>query len=267
MLAPKTRAAIRIGAVLYIVLGLVLFAAPGWSASVFPWSVTPLVAMTIGGWTLGNGIAAWFGSAPGPATRVMPVLVYLTAFAAAQLLVVIAFRAALKLDVILAVPYLLTLGFTLIAGAFGILELRSTTAIVLDEVVPLSRNVRLLLAGLTVLVGALAVGGFIAGQGGLSTTGKIFPEQLTLFTVRAFAAFYLALALSLVALLLRPSVASAFMLCIAGVALIVPILAAALLNVSAFDFAGHPLGLLYLGAYAVVLMPAAAFLWRHRDVA
>ena len=63
MLAPKTRAAIRIGAVLYIVLGLVLFAAPEWSASVFPWSVTPLVAMTIGGWTLGNGIAAWFASA------------------------------------------------------------------------------------------------------------------------------------------------------------------------------------------------------------
>ena len=266
MLAPKTRAAIRIGAVLYIVLGLVLFAAPEWSASVFPWSVTPLVAMTIGGWTLGNGIAAWFGSAPGPATRVMPVLVYLTAFAAAQLLVVIAFRAALKLDVILAVPYLLTLGFTLIAGAFGILELRSTTAIVLDEVAPLSRNVRLALAGLAVFVGALAVGGFIAGPGGLSTTGKIFPESLTLFTVRAFAAFYLALAVSLVALLLRPSVASAFMLGIAGVALIVPILAAALLNVTAFDFAGRPLGLLYLGAYAVVLVPAALFLWRHRDI-
>src|SRR5512143_3466831 len=50
VLAPKTRAAIRIGALLYIALGVVLFAAPEWSASVFPWSVSPLVAMTIGGW-------------------------------------------------------------------------------------------------------------------------------------------------------------------------------------------------------------------------
>ena len=69
------------------------------------------------------------------------------------------------------------------------------------------------------------------------------------------------------ALLLRPSVASAFMPGIAGVALIVPILAAALLHISAFDLAGRPLGILYLGAYAVVLVPTVAFLWRHRDAA
>jgi hypothetical protein len=113
----------------------------------------------------------------------------------------------------------------------------------------------------------LAVCGFLAGQGGLSTTGQIFPEPLTLFTVRAFAAFYLALAVGLVALLLRPRAASGFMLGIAGVALIVPILAAAFLNLGAFDFAARPLGILYLAAYLVVLFPAAAFLWRHRGLA
>ena len=267
MLAPKTRAAIRIGSLLYLALGLVLFAAPAWAASVFPWSVTPFVAMTIGGWAIGNGIGAWIASAPGPATRVMPVLVYLMAFAAAQLLVVIAFRSVLNLGVILAVPYLLTLGFTLIASAFGILELRSATAIVVDVAKPLSRIVRLLLLALTAFVAALAIGGSIAGSGGLSTTGKIFPEPLTLFTVRAFAAFYFALALALAALLLRPSAASGFTLGIAGVALIIPILAAALLNLGAFDFGGRPLGILYLAAYLVVLAPAMAFLWRHRDLA
>lgn len=266
MLAPKTRAAIRIGSLLYLVLGLVLFAAPEWAASAFPWNVSPFVAMTIGGWAIGNGVASWFASAPGPATRVMPVLVYLTAFAAAQLLVVIAFRGALNLGLILAVPYLLTLVFTLISSAFGILELRSATAIVVEDAEPLSRNVRLPLLALTAFVAALAVGGFLAGAGGLSTTGKIFPEPLTLFTVRAFAAFYLALAIGLVALLLRPSTASAFTLGIAGVALIIPILAAALLNIGAFDFAGRPLGILYLAAYLVVLVPALTFLWRHRDL-
>lgn len=267
MLAPKTRAAIRIGALLYIALGVVLFAAPAWSASVFPWNVSPFVAMTIGGWSLGNGIGAWFASAPGPITRVMPVLAYLTGFAAAQLLVVIAFRGALRLDVILAVPYLLTLGFTLIAGAFGILELRKTEAVVITEDEPLPRNVRLALAALAVFVGALAFGGLLAGEGGVSTTGQIFPEPLTLFSVRAFAAFYLALAVADIALLLRPRTASAFMLGIAGVALIVPILIAAFANFGAFDFAARPLGILYLAAYLVVLFPAVAFLWRHRDLA
>jgi hypothetical protein len=267
VLAPKTRAAIRIGALLYLALGLVLFGASKWAASVFPWSVSPFVAMTIGGWALGNGVGAWFASAKGPASRVMPVLTYLTVFAAAQLLVVIAFRAALKLDVLLAIPYLITLGFTLIASAFGMLELRTSAAIVVDVEEPLDRRIRIALIALAVFLVALAVGGFLAAPGGVSTTGKIFPEPLTLFTVRAFAAFYAALAVSLVTLLARPSLASAFMLGIAGVGLIIPIVAAALLNLGAFDFAGRPLGILYLAAYLVVLIPAGVFLWRHRALA
>ena len=265
MLAQRTRIAIRIGAVLYIALGAVLFAAPDWAASVFPWSVSPFVAMTIGGWALGNGVATWFAAAPGPATRVMPVLAYLTAFAALQLLVAIAFRSAIQVSGVLTIPYFVTLAFTLIAGAFGILELRSAPAIVITDEVPLARNVKLALGGLTLFVAALAIGGFFAGQGGLSTTGQIFPEPLTLFTVRAFAAFYLALAIGLAALLLRPHVDSAVLLGIGGVGLIVPILAAAVLNIGAFDFAGRPLGILYLAAYAVVLVPAVAFILRHRD--
>lgn len=265
MLHPRTRAAIRIGALLYIVLGLVLFAAPAWAASVFPWSVTPLLAMTIGGWALGNGAGAWFASAPGQATRTMPVLVYLTAFAALELLVVIAFRGAFKLDVLLTVPYLITLGFSLVVSAFGVLELYTSSDIVLESDAPLHRNVRLLLTALTLFVGLLAVGGFLAGTGGLSTSGRIFPEPLTLFSVRAFGAFYLALAVGLVALLVRPGVRSAFTLGLMGVSLIVPIVAAALLNIGAFNFAERPLGLLYLGAYLLVLGPSAWFLWRHRE--
>jgi hypothetical protein len=265
VLAPKTRAAIRIGSLLYLALGLVLFAAPEFAASAFPWTVTPLVAMTIGGWLLGNGAALWFASAPGPATRVMPVLAYVAAFAALELLVVIAFRGALRLDALLAIPYLLTLGVSIIAAAFGMLELRNSTDVVVTDDKPLPLLDRRLLAGLLVFVTLLAVGGFIAGSGGLSTTGQIFPEPITLFTVRAFAAFYLALAIGISALLLRPGVASAFMLGIAGIALIIPILVAALLHLGAFDFAGRPLGILYLAAYAVVLVPSALFLLRHRE--
>lgn len=265
MLAPKTRAAIRIGSLLYLALGLVLFAAPEYAASTFPWSVSPFVAMTIGGWLLGNGVGMWFAAAPGPAPRVMPVLAYVAAFAALELLIVIAFRGVLRMDGLLAIPYLLTLGVSLIAAAFGMLELRKSTVVVVVEDEPLSAVERRLLLGLLVFITALGVGGFLAGTGGLSTTGQIFPESLTLFTVRAFAAFYLALAVGIGALLLRPGVASAYMLGIAGIALIIPILAAALLNIGAFNFVERPLGILYLAAYAVTLVPSAAFLVRHRE--
>jgi hypothetical protein len=265
VLAPKTRAAIRIGSLLYLALGLVLFAGPEFAASTFPWSVSPFVAMTIGGWLLGNGVALWFASGPGPAARVMPVLAYVAAFSALELLVVIAFRGALKLEMLLAVPYLVTLGVSLIAAAFGMLEVGKGTEVVIEEDEPLAPRVRWALLGLLVFVTALSVGGFLAGPGGLSTTGQIFPEPLTLFTVRAFAAFYLALEVGIAALLLRPGVASASMLGIAGIALIVPILAAAVLNIGAFDFGGRPLGILYLAAYGVVLVPSAVFLLRHRE--
>ena len=264
MLAPKTRAAIRIGSLLYLVLGLVLFAAPEFAASAFPWKVSAFVAMTIGGWMLGNGIALWFASAPGPAPRVMPVLAYVAAFAALELLIVIAFRGALQLGALLAIPYLLTLGVSLIAAAFGMLELRNATEVIAVDDEPLPSRDRTLLLGLLAFVALLAVGGFLAGDGGLSTTGKIFPEALTLFTVRAFAAFYLALAIGIGALLLRPGVGSAVVLGIAGVALIIPILAAAILHIGAFDFAGRPLGILYLAAYAIVLVPSVVYLLNHR---
>ena len=265
MLAPKTRAAIRIGSLLYLALGLVLFAAPEFAASAFPWKVTALVAMTVGGWLLGNGVALWFASAPGPAPRVMPVLAYVAAFSALELLVVIAFRGALQLSALLAIPYLVVLGVSLIACAFGILELRNSTEVVVSEDEPIGGRVRALLIGLLAFVALLAAGGLIAGEGGLSTTGKIFPEPLTLFSVRAFAAFYLALAIGIGALLARPGTGSAFMLGIAGIALIIPILVAAILHLGAFDFAGRPLGILYLAAYVIVLVPAAAFLVRHRE--
>jgi hypothetical protein len=57
------------------------------------------------------------------------------------------------------------------------------------------------------------------------------------------------------------------MLGIAGVGLIVPIVAAAVLNLGAFDFGARPLGILYLASYLIVLVPAGIFLWRHRALA
>lgn len=262
ILSSLTRAMLRVAAAIYLGLGVVLFVAPAWSAGQFPWSVTPFVAMTIGGWSLGTGAAALVGSRPSPVGAVLPVLAYLWLFAAAELVVLLAFRDAVHLAVVLSVPYLASLLLTLGSAAVGINELRRPAPTILEEARRGWGPVRLSLFALTVFLVGLALGGGLAGLGGLSTTGQIFPEPLTLFSVRAFAAFYLALAFAVGIAVARPTVESHVNLAIAGVSLIVPITVAAFLNFSAFDFGARPLGLLYLGAYLVVFFPTVLFLWR-----
>ena len=59
MLSPASRWLTRILSALYAALGLILFLAPDWSAANFSWKVSPFVAMTMGGWCLGNAYFAW----------------------------------------------------------------------------------------------------------------------------------------------------------------------------------------------------------------
>ncbi|MEA3156305.1 MAG: hypothetical protein QOK44_3894, partial [Betaproteobacteria bacterium] len=56
MLSPALRRLTYITALLYAVLGAVLFAAPVQTSTQFAWKVSPFVTMTIGAWCLGN---AW----------------------------------------------------------------------------------------------------------------------------------------------------------------------------------------------------------------
>ena len=59
MLSPLARQLTYATAALYAVLGLVLFLLPNWASPRFAWNVSPFVAMTLGGWCLGNGFAAY----------------------------------------------------------------------------------------------------------------------------------------------------------------------------------------------------------------
>lgn len=74
----------RVIAVAYLLLGLIMFVVPGWSAHHFPWKVSPFVAMTIGSYLLGS---AWMAGviqhtwtfarvypAPGTLDREMPAI-------------------------------------------------------------------------------------------------------------------------------------------------------------------------------------------------
>jgi hypothetical protein len=120
-----------------------------------------------------------------------------------------------------------------------------------------------------VFVGTLVVATLVSPQGGGATEGRFVPEKMTLFTVRAFSAFFASLAIAAASLFLTNNFRAYLDLGLAGQFLIVPITIAALVNLNLFDFVGRPGSLLYLAAYVVVGVTLAVALvtQRRRDSA
>jgi hypothetical protein len=85
---------------------------------------------------------------------------------------------------------------------------------------------------------------------------------MSLFTLRSFAAFYLALAMGAAPLLIERSLPALLHHAFASYGLIVAITAAALVNLRLFDFAERPGGLLYIGAYLIVGVPLLFVFYR-----
>lgn len=267
MVSNTSRILLYVCAALFALLGVVLFIAPAWSAENFPWRISPMVAQTMGGWSLGNAFVAWYTARRGRAWLVYPGLLYLLLFGIFEALVLVAFRERLVLEASLAWPYLLALALAILAGGNGLLEWRRTRPEPDLEGPPVSRLVRGLAVLFVVFVGALALIGVFAPAGSFATEGVIFPEPLTLFTLRAFAAFYASLSGSVVPLIWSRSLQPILFQSRNGLALILTILVAALLNLDKFDFAARPGGLLYLGAYLISLVIVIPILWRSRSPA
>ena len=261
-------------AVLFGVLGAVFFVAPGWAAQNFPWNVSPFVAMTIGGWSLGTAGMAFVAAWVWRLAWVYPILAYLWLFGLAELAVVVAFRERLLVGNVLTWPYLAALGVTVTGAVVGVLDWvrrrvparddreAAAAADRQEDRVPLWY--RLILVGYTVLTTILWIGNAQGDAGSPVTQGLVFPEQRSLFTVRAFAAFFFALGAGGVAVLLTRSLRAYLTLTLAGMTVIVPITVASLLNLGAFDFRGRPGGALYLGAYVLAFFVAGGILVYYR---
>lgn len=240
-------------AALYAILGALLFFMPGQLAPVFAWKVTPFVTMTIGGWCLGNAWLAFFAARRWEWNRVYIALMYFWLFGVSELLVVYLFRAKLSLGHPIAWLYLGTLivnTMAAIIGAFDWLRLRPT----INSSAP-ARTTTLQLTALTgfiLAVGFLGYYGCTAKIGDLGTNGGIFPEVMSVFTLRSFGVFYLSLALPPISLLrnrdLKPFLNYGFL----AYGLIVSITAAAFVHIRLFDFTARPGGFLYFGAYLAV---------------
>jgi hypothetical protein len=251
MLSKTSRLLTYLLALLYAGMGVVLFLAPSWSAANFPWKISPFVAMTVGGWCLGNAFFAWQCARAWSWSRVYPGLIYLWAFGILEIAVFIAFREKLLLTGLLAWPYMLTLAANLLAAGLGIFDWIRLRPSLSADWKPAPAGVRASLMLFALFVAFLGLVGFIAPLGSFATEGKVFPEPLSLFTLRSFAAFYLSLSISAFFLARNPSILPVQLYEWGGLALIIPITAAAFVHIDKFDFSGRPGGIAYISAYLV----------------
>ena len=83
---------------------------------------------------------------------------------------------------------------------------------------------------------------------------------MSLFTIRAFAAFLAAISAATLSMLLSRNPRPAWELDRAGFVISTIILVPAVLNIGAFDFGADPAGLVYVGAYAIASI-LFAFIW------
>src|SRR5512146_2117142 len=122
MLSSTSRTLTYVSALGYLLVGTTLFLAPHWAASQFPWNASSFVVMTIGGWCLGNAVFAWQSARLGDWKVAYPSLIYLWLFAIFEAAVMIAFRAKVHLDSVVAVGYLAMIGVNVLAALSGILD-------------------------------------------------------------------------------------------------------------------------------------------------
>jgi hypothetical protein len=263
MLSRLARALTYLSALLFALLGLPLFVAPAALAPVFAWKVSAFITMTIGAWCLGNAWLAWVTARRWQARLVYVALLYLWLFGAFELAIVVAFRSKLALAHPIAWRYLAALLVSLLSAITGLaawVRRRPGRAAFGPGIGP---GQRLAVLGFVVFVGFLAAYGLVAPVGAPGTNGGIFPEVMSAFTLRSFAAFYLALALATVPLLFEPSLQPLLHYAYAAFGLIVIITAAAFAFFGLFDLSGRPGGLIYFGAYFAVGIPVFIGLLRY----
>jgi len=256
-----SRRLLALSGVVLVFSGLSFFLLPDYAVENFPWNVSPLVAMTIGGWALGMGmmalesVRAWF------LPRVQAALIALWSFCVFELIVVAAFLPVLRTDHWMTWPYLIALGLGAGSAALGLpaLWLQRAEVIAGDDDVP--AWLRLTFAAFAALVAVLGVSTLLVTP----VTGTVFPEALSPFTTRAFSAFFFALSLGALPLLVARRVEPAVWYSRHGLYLIVLIVVAAFSYLHLFDFVARPGGLIYIGAYVVTAVVAAAIvLWDRR---
>ena len=265
MLTSISRQLTYLMAVLYALLGALLFFVPVQSSGHFAWKVSAFVTMTIGAWCLGNAWLAWVTAARWEWRRVRTALMYLWLFGIFETAVLVVFRDKLQLAHPIAWLYVATLLVNAAAAVWGSSELaRGMPATGPSGDTP-TVTMRVLVAAYVLFVAFLGVFGAMRGLNGRGTTGAVFPEAMSAFSLSSFAAFYLALSLSALPLLWARDRVTLFHHGYASYGLVSIITVATFVYIARFDFAARPLGLVYVGAYVLVALLTAFYLLKYRS--
>ena len=240
---------------LYGIAGVFLFFLPEALAPVFAWKVTAFMTMTIGGWCIGNAWLAYISARRWEWKLVYTSLIYLWTFGIGELIVLLIFRDKLKFGHPIAMLYVAALGvnaLTAIVGVFDSLRIRPSTKASGPST---SKTQVALLVAFVLFVGFLGIYGMSAQIGNAGTNGGIFPESMSLFTLRSFGVFYFSLAMAVVPLLWNHSLTAILHHSFASYAFIIFITIAAFVYLRLFNFIERPGGLAYFGAYLIVGIP------------
>jgi hypothetical protein len=266
MLSDATRWLTRGSAVLFLIVGVIFFAVPTWAADNFPWSVTPFMAMTIGGWCIGNAGIAWEAARIWRPALVYPMFVYLWLFGPLELLVVIAFRDKLLTAHILTWPYLAAIAVASVAAVVGAYEWVRRRPSIRELEVPVPSWARPVTVFFTGVFAIIAVSLYLAGPGGTIVESGFFPEKMTLFTVQAFAAFFFSLAVAVASFLLAPGFRPYLQFARVALILDIPVTVGDLINFDKFNFSAHPLQIVWFFGYITSFLAVGAVVWRFRRV-
>lgn len=248
--------------VLYALLGAALFVAPEWASANFAWNVSPLVAMTIGGWCLGNAWAAFVVAKRWRLVLTASGLIYLGLFGIFETGVAIAFADKLKLGHWLAWLYVLTLAVNLLAALVWLVEWLIRRPLAEHSGNRLGLVSMALVVIFVLVVAFLGFYGLLAPEGSRGLGGTIFPQVVSMFTLRAFGAFYLAVALPPIVLLVVRDHAMMLSHALLSWGLILFITLAALVFIGEFDFTNRPRQWIYIGIYLAVGFVTAIYLLR-----
>ncbi len=242
-------------ATLYTILGALLFFLPETLAPVFAWKVTPFMTMTIGGWALGNAWLAWITAHHWRWNLVFSALLYLWLFGLGELFVLFNFRSKLVVVHPIAWFYFITLIVNAIAVVIGFIDWLRIRPSATSPGPTFTFFQNLSLIAFVVFVGFLGIYGSTAQIGAPGTNGGIFPEVMSLFTLRSFGMFYLTLAVGVMPFLWNKNGNAVLHHALASYGLILFITIAAFVYLRLFNFAAKPGGALYFLAYLAVGIP------------
>lgn len=252
MLTNLSRTLTYLTALLYTILGIILFIFPEQISPVFAWKVSPFVTMTIGGWCLGNAWLAFWAARRWRWDLVYSTLCYLGLFAVLETSIAFLFREKLQLGHPIAWLYLATLGVNLLLTLLALVEYPRVQPSLAPDGPPVSWLLRGLNLVFIVFAAFLGYYGLTAKIGDFGTNGGIFPELLSLFTLRSFGAFYFSLGLGVIPLLWAKSARSYLSHGFLSSGFLVFITLAAFAYLRVFNFQAHPSQMIYIGTYLVV---------------